>query len=154
MTSRILPVLVGLALFCACTSADESSAPTTNGADGTPPSEAAVEANEAMQALPDGYADCGTVSLSSGWPTTTAYFAEVRGQCIAEAVITGNPSQQAFSGRDNEGGIVGTIVRVNGPGDIVVVDYRIDVTGTVASSESRCAKLDSTGVGPPTCTGS
>ena len=153
MTGRILLVLIGLAMLgvSACTASEESSVPTTDGTNGTPPSEAAFAADAAMQALPEGYADCGTVSLSSGWPTTTAYFAEVRGQCIAEALVSGDPAQQSFSGRDDAGGIVGTIVRVNGPRDVVVIDYRIDVNGTVASSETTCADLDSAGIGPPTC---
>ncbi len=84
--------------------------------EGTAPTPAALEADTAIRAIPDDYTDCGDTNLSSGWPTTTAFFPEVDAECIMAATDSGEPSQHSFFGRDNQGGINGTILRVNGPG--------------------------------------
>ena len=153
MTRRLLPIVVGVVMFSAtaCGTSDQRADPTTVGDSGIPASDSAVAADEALRAVPDGYTDCGSVSLSSGWPTTTMYSAEMRGQCIADAQVSGDPAQQAFSGRDNIGGIVGTITRVNGLGDFTVINYRIDEAGSATTTETTCTEFDTESSGPPTC---
>ena len=155
MAARVIPVVFGLVLLAIAIGAcsDQNATPSTDTGDGTPASELAVAADQEMRAVPDGYVDCGSVSLRSGWPTTTVFNTEMQGECITQAAASGEPSQQAFSGRNNEGGIVGSIVRVNGPDDLAVIDYHIDPAGSVTSSETTCTGLDTSGIGPPTCLG-
>lgn len=47
--------------------------------------------------------------------------------------------------------MVGSIVRVGGPGDVTVIDYHIDPEGVVTISTTTSAGLNTSGVGPPTC---
>ena len=140
-----ISVALGALLAAGCTSDD-----AVDGAD-VPPSEAAIAANEVAQAVPSGYEDCGTIDLTSGWPTTTVFIAEQAGTCILEAEEAGRPAQQSFSGRDGNGGLYGQIVRVNGVSDMSVTDYVIDATGDITSTENRCPELATSGIGPPSC---
>jgi len=135
----------------ACANGDSTDTTAGSSVDGVATSDAAQAVDEAFRAVPDGYADCGSVNLSSGWPTTTAFFSEVRGLCMAEAADSGERSQQSFHARDNQGGRHGAILRVNGPGDIVMIDYRVDGQGIIASTETTCSRLDTPATGPPTC---
>ena len=153
MPARFGPSLVCLVLLAVLVGAcdDESSASSVDDAEGTPASDAAIATDEELRLVPDGHADCGSVNLASGWPTTTVFNAEVQGECIIEAAASGEPAQMAFSGRDNDGGVVGLIVRVGGTDDITVIEYHIDPEGVVASSETTCAVLDTSSMGPPTC---
>jgi len=133
--------------------ADQPSASSVDDGAGTPASDAAVAANEELLLVPPKSVDCLVVNLASGWPTTTVFVVEAQGECITDAAASGDPAQMAFFGRDNEGGIVGSIVRVGGSDDITVIDYHIDPEGVVTSTETTCAVLDTSGIGPPVCTG-
>ena len=153
MPGRFGSVLLALLFASTAASAcdDRSSVPSLDEIEGTPASDRAIASDEEMRVAPGGYLDCGSVNLTSGWPTTTALNIEVQGECITEAAASGEPAQQGFSGRDNEGGIVGSIVRVSGAEDITVIGHHIDAEGVVTSSEAMCAGLDTSGIGPPTC---
>jgi hypothetical protein len=151
-------VVVFIALLAGCaddapsTTTSEPTATTSDLAAGTPPTDTATQANAAFTRVPAGYADCGTVILTSGWPTTTAYLAEIRSTCIADAADTGEPTQQAFWGRDDRGGIEGTFIRVDGPEAITMTSYRIDADGTVTDSgETECRALEIPDFEPPLC---
>jgi hypothetical protein len=153
---RPVSLLVALVLITisACAGDDQSSVASTDDADGTPASDLAVAADEETRLVPAGYADCGSVNLTSGWPTTTVFNVAAQGECIIQAETSGEPTQQAYSGRDNEGGMVGSIVRVSGPEDATVIDYHIDPEGVVTISTTTCVGLQTSGIGPPTCPGS
>ena len=128
MPGRFGPSLVCLVLLAVLVGAcdDQSTASSVDDAEGTPASDAAIATNDELLLVPDGYADCGSINLASGWPTTTVFNVEVLGECIAQAAASGEPAQMAFFGRDSEGGIVGSIVRVGGTDRIRVIDYHID----------------------------
>ena len=148
MTSlRTLTVVIVLGALLGAACSSESSPDVAD----VPPSDAAVTANQQAQSVPEGYRDCGTVNLTSGWPTTTVFIAEQAGECIVAAEESGQPAQQSFSGRDSNGGIYGQIVRVNGPADMAVTEYQIDAAGNITSTETRCPELVTAGIGPPSC---
>lgn len=150
---RLVSLLIALVLIAISATAcdDRSSVSSTDDADGTPVSDLAVAADEEARLVPAGYADCGSVNLTSGWPTTTVFNVAAQGECITQAEASGEPAQHAFSGRDNEGGMVGSIVRVSGPEDVTVISYHIDPEGVVTISTTTCVGLQTSGIGPPTC---
>jgi hypothetical protein len=150
----IVALLVSVAAAACTASVDDSTTLTTEPPFGTPATDAATQADESFRAAPDGYTDCGTTNLTSGWPTTTAFVAEIGAQCISDAATSGDRAQQAFNGRDDAGGIDGTIVRVDGPRAITVIAYHIDQDGAVTSTETSCQKLESPPFAPPACAGS
>ena len=115
------------------------------------PTGAALEADHMLRVVPEGVTDCGTVTLTSGWPTTTAFLPEMSASCVIEAAEAGQRAQQSFNGRDNHGGLTGTILIVNGPGDVVEATYTIDPAGEVESVEHRCNSLPINSLQPPTC---
>jgi hypothetical protein len=129
---------------------DPAATASTTLDDGMPPSDEALTADEAMRVVPDGYVDCGTVVLTSGWPTTTI-FAPDAAACILDAADRGRPAQQAFTGRDQTGGMEGWLIRVDGPAGITMVEYRIDADGGTTSAETSCTTLETTPMGPPVC---
>ena len=141
----VLALAVAIVVFGTACSADDA-APTD-----TPPTDAALEANAAFTTAPEGVLDCGSVALSSGWPTTTVFIAYGAGTCILEAVDDGTPAQQAYWQRDNEGGIVGSLVRVDGPSAITETSYTIDANGDLESATVTCSGLDVPNTGPPSC---
>ncbi len=137
---------------------DGSSAPTQAATEQTEPAatdsaptQTAMDSNEEFLAVPGGYADCGATILTSGWPTTTAFNPELSSECILDAAGAGDTAQQAFWGRDNVGGIDGTILRVEGPGEITSIAYHVDPDGNVASSQQECSALESISFEPPSC---
>lgn len=139
----------------ACTNAaSESATLPTDPLYGTPATDAAKEADEVLRVVPDGYTNCGTTNLTSGWPTTTAFVSQMGAQCILDAAAKGERAQQAFNGRDDAGGIDGTIIRVDGPETITMITYHVDDTGSVTSTEAACPELQSPPLAPPTCAGS
>lgn len=107
--------------------------------DGAPTDEA-VAADQEFRVVPDGFADCDSVVLTSGWPTTSVYV-ESRNDCILEAAASGTPAQYSYTGRDLAGGMAGTILRVLGPGEILMIDYAVSPSGTVTDEETTCAEL-------------
>ncbi|NNF11415.1 MAG: hypothetical protein HKN74_14145, partial [Acidimicrobiia bacterium] len=115
---RAVFVIGILTLGLASCSTSDTTATTADPSVGTPATDQALAAAEAFRAVPDGYQDCGHTNLTSGWPTTTIFNAEIGAVCITDAAASGTRSQQSFSGRDNAGGLDGRIVRVEGIEDI------------------------------------
>lgn len=115
------------------------------------PTEVALAADEAFRSVPGGYDDCGATVLTSGWPTTTIFNPEVSARCIVNAADSGISAQYATWGRDGVGGIVGTIIRVNGPGDITFIEYGVDADGNVDSADTPCQRLTVESFEPPGC---
>ena len=153
--STLAVVMMVAIVMGACSASDdpgvtepgEGSAATAG--DGTP-SDPALTADETMRAVPDGYVDCGTVVLTSGWPTTTIFTPDAAA-CILDAADRGRPSQQAFTGRDHTGGMEGWLIRVEGPEAITMVSYRIDADGGTATATTSCTSLETSPIGPPVC---
>jgi len=108
-------------------------------------------ADEAFREVPDGYADCGSTNLASGWPTTTVFFTDPGAACILAAAASGEPSQHDFFGRDTDGAIRGWIVRIDGPESISTIEYFVDGDGNITSTSTTCSRLVVGPVGPPTC---
>ena len=107
--------------------------------DGTP-SDAAVAADRAFRRPGPDHADCGVWVATSGWPTTFAPPPDVT-DCIVAAAADGRAAQYTVTGRDFTGGMAGTTYRVDGPGEIVVIDYTVSADGTVSTDERPCAAL-------------
>jgi hypothetical protein len=118
---------------------------------GTPPSAEAEAMNNDFILVPGDLLDCGTSILTSGWPTTTVFVAEIAAECILAAANSGTAAQHTFWGRDDRGGIDGTIIRVDGPGAITAVDYYIDPEGNLTSSDTTCQELSVGSFEPPAC---
>ncbi len=57
----------------------------------------------------------------------------------------------AYYGRDDIGGINGTVLRVNGPDDITMIEYHIGPDGGVDSTETTCSSLRVPSFTPPVC---
>lgn len=148
---RRLAVVLGIGLLTASCALRASDTPTTVSGQDVPPTELAQDADESIRVVPDGYADCGTTLLSSGWPTTTAYLPEVSASCIVEAVATGNRAQYSYTQRDNAGGIQGTIVRVEGQGSVTELSYTVDAEGNSTTVRVTCASLLVADFAPPVC---
>ncbi len=150
----VLIVLAVVLASCAGSSSTSSTAttyPLVEDETGTPVPDVTRQADEEFRAVPDGYADCGSTNLASGWPTTTAFFTDPGATCIIEAATAGEPSQQVFYGRDADGGIQGWIYRVQGPGDITLIEYYVDVDGEITSEDTACVRLGSSFSGLPPC---
>ena len=155
MRRLLLPAVLISVAAVACTGGEgDTTTIPTDPSFGTPATDAAKQADEVMRAVPDGYADCGTINLTSGWPTTTAFVAEFSAQCINEAAASGEQAQQVFNGRDDAGGMDGTIIRVDGPGAITMITYHVDEAGSTTRAETTCNELESPPFAPPTCAGS
>jgi hypothetical protein len=118
---------------------------------GTPPTAEAEATNNDFILVPVDVLDCGTSILTSGWPTTTVFVAEIEAECILAAAKSGTPAQQTFWGRDDRGGIDGTIIRVDGPGAVTAVDYDIDPEGNLISGDTTCQELSVGSFEPPAC---
>jgi len=150
----VLTALVVVLTSCTDAGGTSRTAPAvspTNEAGGIPVSAATRQADMEFRVVPDGYADCGSTNLASGWPTTTAFFAEDGAACILGAAASGEPSQRAFYGRDTRGGIQGSIYRVQGLGDISMIEYYVDPSGSITSREEACTSLEASFAGPPSC---
>ena len=147
-------MLISIAAAACTAGGDDTTTLPTEPTNGTPATDAAKQADEVMQAVPDGYTDCGTTNLTSGWPTTTAFVAEFSAQCINDAAASGEKAQQAFNGRDDAGGMDGTIIRIDGPGAITMITYHVDEAGSTTSTETTCQELELPPLAPPTCAGS
>jgi hypothetical protein len=76
---------------------------------------------------------------------------EVAAGCNVAAAAAGSPAQYAFWGRDGVGGIAGTIIRVEGPGEITFIEYTVDEDGDSASAETPCQELAIISFEPPGC---
>lgn len=118
--------------------------------DPTQPSPAAVAADREFRAAPDDLLDCGVHVRTSGWPTTAVFGTDLL-DCILDAAQAGTPAQFVTAARDFAGGMEGTIFRVVGPGEILVIDYGADPTGTITSSESSCVALHAPNFPIPEC---
>jgi hypothetical protein len=141
------------ALLAGC-GTDQAASSTTEQVDPGVPTGAALAANEVfIVSMPDGYADCGTTVLTSGWPTTTVFNPETTLTCLNDAIASGTPSQYAYWGRDGTGGIEGVIIRVQAEAPIALIAYSVDATGAVTSQERTCSQLTSGIQEPPTCAG-
>ncbi|MBT8202436.1 MAG: hypothetical protein KJO87_03930 [Acidimicrobiia bacterium] len=148
---RAVFVIGILTLGLASCSTSDTTATTADPSVGTPATDQALAAAEAFRAVSDGYQDCGHTNLTSGWPTTTIFNAEIGAVCITDAAASGTRSQQSFSGRDNAGGLDGRIVRVEGIEDITVITYHVEPEGTVSSDQITCAELVAPSNEPPSC---
>ena len=118
--------------------------------DPTQPSPAAVAADEAYRLAPDDLVDCGVHVRTSGYPTTVHPGIDVL-DCILDAAAAGTPAQFVSTARDFEGGMEGTIFRVVGGQEILVIDYRADPQGVITSTETTCATLVGTNFPIPEC---
>lgn len=118
----------------------DTSATTVSIPEDGAPTEAAVAADREFRAVPDGFEDCDSVVLTSGWPTTSVYV-ESRNDCILEAATAGTPAQFSYTGRDLAGGMAGTILRVLEPGEILMIDYAVSPSGAVTEEETTCSEL-------------
>ena len=118
--------------------------------DPTQPSPAAVAADEAYRVAPDDLFDCGVHVRTSGYPTTVHPGIDVL-DCILDAAAAGTPAQFVSTARDFEGGMEGTIFRVVGGQEILVIDYRADPQGVITSTETTCASLVGTNFPIPEC---
>lgn len=153
LAALVVVVLVLSALACSPSDDSNAQGPTselTNADGGTPPTPEATTADEAFRAVPRGYTDCGTANLTSGWPTTAVYTSD-SAQCIVDAASSGDPSHYTYYGRDNKGGIDGTIVQVNGTDSITMVDYHVEPDGVIDSNETTCSRLTAPSFTPPVC---
>lgn len=130
-------------LTVGCRALDPSTAADPAGA----PTEAAIDAANAFTQTPVGYVDCGVSVLTSGWPTTTMYVAEVA-TCILEAV---EPAHYAYWGRDQLGGAEGAVIRLEASGKFLQIDFRVDDQGDIDSEQSTCSSLTSDPFEPPRC---
>jgi hypothetical protein len=147
-------VVAVLVAGAGCSDNNPEGAESTSPADpteSTAPTDAALAAGEAFRVVPGGHDDCGATVLTSGWPTTTAFNSEIAAQCIVAAAVSGDPAQYAVWGRDGRGGIVGTIIRVDGPDMIVFIDFAVDPEGRTDSSDAPCRELASSPFAPPVC---
>ncbi len=118
----------------------DTSATTVSIPEDGAPTEAAVAADREFRVVPEGFADCDSVVLTSGWPTTSVYL-ESRNDCLLDAATAGTPAQYSYTGRDLAGGMTGTILRVLGPGEIRMINYAVSPSGTVTDAETTCAEL-------------
>ena len=116
-----------------------------------PPTEAATAANSDFLEPPIGYEDCGTTVMTSGWPTTTAYNAEISARCILNASDVNRLAQYAYWYRDGNGGIHGVLIRVNAASPMTVTEYGVDSAGVVSSVDESCRLLTGDGFEPPSC---
>jgi hypothetical protein len=156
---RVFIAVIAVALLLAACSGTGTTSTTGTGSSSSPagpddptaPTEDSLAANESFLAVPAGYQDCGETVLTSGWPTTTLYFAETELACINDAIASHTPSQYVYWGRDGNGGVTGTIIRVNPTGPLSVIGYTVDSTGTVVSSERSCADIAGDVGQPPVC---
>ena len=148
---RIVVVLWLASALAGCSLRGTGPSTTIDPGNSIPPTQAAVEADEAMRVVPDGYLDCGTTSLTSGWPTTTMYVGEISAVCILDAANAGVPAQYSYTSRDNAGGVTGTILRVDGVEMIVELDYRVDDEGNPTTTELTCTSLTGDDHEPPSC---
>ena len=133
------------------TTAGATVAPATAPPLGTPPTDAALAAHRLFEVPPAGYLDCGSQVLTSGWPTTTAYFNESADQCLLDAAGTGTLAQHVTWGRDDRGGLDGTILRVLGLDEIVRIEYHVTADGELTSGEGPCPALMVDFISPPAC---
>lgn len=102
--------------------------------------------------VPDNVEDCEVTVLTSGWPTTSAYPPEHPGDaCLFEAAAAGTPAQRTLWGRDDRGGIEGTILRVTGPDSVLKISYVVSPDGAVTSREETCSTLAIGDSEPPSC---
>jgi hypothetical protein len=153
---RVALTLALALLVAACSSGTSTTTePETtqpaNPDDPTAPSSVALAANEGFLAIPVGFADCGVSVLTSGWPTTTAFNPETDLACLNEAIDSRLPSQYAYWGRDESGGISGVIIRVNESSPLTFVDYAVDASGNVESTVYTCVDLETDVARPPIC---
>lgn len=150
----VLTVLAVVLASCADSGDSSQSADAASFAGNdieTPVSAATRQADEEFRVVPDGYTDCGSTNLASGWPTTTAFLTEDGAACILGAAATGEPSQQAFYGRDTDGGIRGWIYRVHGLGDLSIIEYYVEPGSSTTSTEEKCTSLGTSFAGLPPC---
>lgn len=136
--------LLALVLLSACGAVAQGP-----GTDALPA--AVLDADAAVRSVPDGWLACGDTNLASGWPTTTIYLPQVAAQCIVEAAGSGDPAQHAVYGRTGDGGITGSVIRVDGPGSVVIVNYAIDPQGGMTSTQTACSSLELPPLAPPVC---
>lgn len=157
MRHLLVIVLVGVvAAGCGAGASASTDQPvtTTSAADPDDPSaptDASLAANDGFLVVPDGYADCGSSILTSGWPTTTVFNPEVELTCLNEAIGSNTSSQYAYWGRDGAGGIDGTIIRVNASQPLTFIDYTVDSSGNVGNRIYACVELESDIAQLPVC---
>ena len=133
------------------TTAGATVAPATIPPLGTPPTDAAIAAHRLFEVPPADFLDCGSQVLTSGWPTTTAYFNESADQCLLDAAGAGTLAQHVVWGRDDRGGLDGTILRVLGLDEIVQIEYHVTADGVLTSGEGPCPTLIVDFISPPGC---
>ncbi|CAN5455003.1 hypothetical protein BH10ACT1_BH10ACT1_21150 [soil metagenome] len=148
-TLTVLLAIVGaIGLLGAC-SDDDAAAPSTTErpatattatapTDPSAPSAAASARAEALQAIPDGSTDCGTVAADSGWPTTTIA-APSAGDCLVSALSAHEPAVMIFTGRTGDGGALVTRYAVGETGSVAVTIDEITSTGEDTQTTSTCA---------------
>jgi len=118
--------------------------------DPTQPSPAAVTADRQFRLTAADILDCGVHVRTSGYPTTALAHPDAL-DCIEAAAAAGTPAQFVTTARDFTGGMEGTIFRVLGPGDILVIDYNALVDGTVDSTETSCDSISVDNFPIPEC---
>jgi len=104
------------------------------------PSPASIAADREFRTVVPTHANCGSIITTSGWPTTAPPRPDAT-ECIVAAAATGDPAQYSVTGRDFQGGMAGVTFRVDGPDDIVRIDYSVAPDGTVTTDETPCTAL-------------
>ncbi len=143
----IVVLIVGLLAACGDNPAGEDEDPGGS----QPPTEEAMAANAEFLAPPIGYEDCGTTVMTSGWPTTTSYNAEISARCILDAADVNSLAQYGYWSRDGRGGIQGVVIKVNAASPLTVTEYGVDSEGAVSSVSENCSLLTSDSFQPPSC---
>lgn len=104
------------------------------------PTAAAVAADRVIREVPAGYDSCGSIVTTAGWPTTIPVGPEAAA-CILGTANEGIAAQFSVTGRDFEGGMVGTVIRVEEDGSISYIDYQVSPGGTVTETERPCSSF-------------
>jgi hypothetical protein len=109
-----------------------------------------VAADRDFRVAPSDLLDCGVHVRTTGYPTTFPGD-PTQVECIVDAAATGTPAQFVSTARDFVGGMEGTIFRVLGPSEVLVIAYTVDPRGDVATSETTCEGLEGRNSPIPAC---